>query len=204
MDVKLLSIDETGMSVRSTNALHRVGVHTVGDMMAYDAEKLSKVRNLGAKSISEILEKIDYYNKACENASSVVSVGEKYDANSQAIINYLTVNEVKTDALNLLPARAYNYLIMNGYDMLSDVIFMTVEELMNIHGIDESSARDIEKSCKRYIRENIDRIVEFEEQLKENKFSVFDVLHDEKYRSYVLTYVKVNNIEVSKMGLSTR
>ena len=45
---------------------------------------------------------------------SVVAVEKVYDADSQAIINYLAVNEVKIDALNLLPAKAYNYLVMNG------------------------------------------------------------------------------------------
>ena len=30
MDVKMQSIDAIGLSVRSSNALHRAGVHTVG------------------------------------------------------------------------------------------------------------------------------------------------------------------------------
>ena len=35
MDIKLLSIDSIGLSVRSTNALQNANVHTVGDMLGY-------------------------------------------------------------------------------------------------------------------------------------------------------------------------
>lgn len=41
MDIKLLSIDSIGLSVRSTNALHNANVHTVGDMLEYTEESLS-------------------------------------------------------------------------------------------------------------------------------------------------------------------
>ena len=58
MNVKILSIDTIGLSVRSTNALHRAGVHTVGEMLNYSEETLSKIRNLGKKSIEEIIEKV--------------------------------------------------------------------------------------------------------------------------------------------------
>lgn len=63
MDVKMQSIDAIGLSVRSSNALHRAGVHTVGDMLERTEEDLSQVRNLGKKSLEEILEKIDEYKK---------------------------------------------------------------------------------------------------------------------------------------------
>ena len=58
MDINALSIDMIGLSVRSQNALHRAGVHTVVEMLEFDEDSLYKVRNLGKKSIDEILEKI--------------------------------------------------------------------------------------------------------------------------------------------------
>ena len=66
MDVKILSIDTIGLSVRSTNALHRADVHTVGDMLKYSEESLTNIRNLGKKSIEEIVEKIKEYRKIDE------------------------------------------------------------------------------------------------------------------------------------------
>lgn len=63
MDIKLLSIDSIGLSVRSTNALHNANVHTVGDMLEYTEESLSQIRNLGKKSINEVLVKIKEYKQ---------------------------------------------------------------------------------------------------------------------------------------------
>ena len=63
MDVKMLSIDSIGLSNRSKNALHRAEIHTVGDMLVHTEESLNEIRNLGKKSIEEILIKIDEYRK---------------------------------------------------------------------------------------------------------------------------------------------
>ena len=49
------SIDELSLSVRSHNALRRAGIATLGDLIAILNEgNLKSVRNLGAKSYSEI------------------------------------------------------------------------------------------------------------------------------------------------------
>ena len=70
MDVKTLSIDLIGLSVRSTNALHRAEIHIVGDMLEQSEESLKKVRNLGKKSIDEILEKIQEYKAIDETGGT--------------------------------------------------------------------------------------------------------------------------------------
>ena len=55
MDVKMLSIDEAGLSNRCQNALRRAGIHTVGELFDCTEESLNEIRNLGRKSIGEIL-----------------------------------------------------------------------------------------------------------------------------------------------------
>ena len=208
MDVKLLPIDETGMSVRSCNALHRIGVHTVGDMLKYDAESLSGIRNLGSKSVSEILEKIAYYNELNAAPPAVAPAHEAYIDDAQKVIDYLKASKVKTEVLELLPARAYNMLVFSGYDRLEKFVFMTEDELMCIRGMDESSARDIVRACKRYIRENREMIEDFAQQIsadaKKKPLTISDILRDVTYRSEILKYLRANDIAVLDMGLSTR
>ena len=58
-DIDSMSIDELELSVRSYNCLKRAGINTVGDLRAKTMEDLSKVRNMGRKSIDEILAKMD-------------------------------------------------------------------------------------------------------------------------------------------------
>ena len=61
MDVRAISINDIGLSVRASNGLHRAGVDTVGEMLAQTWESLTAVRNLGKKSVDEILQKIEEY-----------------------------------------------------------------------------------------------------------------------------------------------
>ena len=49
-----VSIEEIGLSVRSSNALRRAGIHTVDAMLELSHEQLLKMKNLGIKSIDEI------------------------------------------------------------------------------------------------------------------------------------------------------
>ena len=58
-DPKLsMSIEEMDLSVRSNNCLRRAGINTVGDLINKSEEDLKKVRNLGTKSLEEIIKKL--------------------------------------------------------------------------------------------------------------------------------------------------
>ena len=186
MDINSLTIEEAGMSVRSTNALHRASIHTIGDMLKQTEDTLSEINNLGKKSISEILDKIDYYKQLCAMSKSAEAMKASEEAgipkNREIISEYLSISGVSIDALELLPARAYNYLLLNGYNKLEDVIFLTEDELMLIRVMDDVSAGEIVKACKRYVRTMWSSICEFankkaEEQCKE-KLSVSELLAD--------------------------
>ena len=50
-----LPIEELGLSVRSFNCLTRAGIKTTDDLVRMTEEELIKVRNLGRKSLEEIL-----------------------------------------------------------------------------------------------------------------------------------------------------
>ncbi|WP_036610416.1 DNA-directed RNA polymerase subunit alpha [Oribacterium sp. P6A1] len=58
-DLMNMNIDELELSVRSYNCLKRAGINTVGDLCSKNLEDLSKVRNMGRKSIDEILGKLE-------------------------------------------------------------------------------------------------------------------------------------------------
>ena len=58
-DPKLsMSIEEMDLSVRSNNCLRRAGINTVGDLINKSEDDLKKVRNLGTKSLEEIIKKL--------------------------------------------------------------------------------------------------------------------------------------------------
>ncbi|MBR2448093.1 MAG: DNA-directed RNA polymerase subunit alpha [Clostridia bacterium] len=56
-----LTIDELDLSVRSFNCLKRAGINTVEDLINKTEEEMMKVRNLGRKSLEEVIAKLDSF-----------------------------------------------------------------------------------------------------------------------------------------------
>ncbi len=52
-------IEEVEFSVRAYNCLKRAGIHTVQDLVNKKEVEVTKIRNLGKKSLKEVLDKVD-------------------------------------------------------------------------------------------------------------------------------------------------
>ncbi len=53
------AIEDMDFSVRTYNCLKRAGINTIGDLVAKTEEDMMKVRNLGKKSLEEVLQKLE-------------------------------------------------------------------------------------------------------------------------------------------------
>lgn len=56
-----LPIEEMDLSVRSYNCLKRAGLNTIQDLLKKSKSDMFKVRNLGAKSVEEVIQKLESY-----------------------------------------------------------------------------------------------------------------------------------------------
>ncbi len=54
-----MTIDEMDLSVRSFNCLKRANINTVGDLISKTEDEMMKVRNLGRKSLEEVMNKLE-------------------------------------------------------------------------------------------------------------------------------------------------
>ena len=54
-----MTIEELDLSVRSFNCLKRAGINTVQDLINKSEEDMMKVRNLGRKSLEEVVNKLN-------------------------------------------------------------------------------------------------------------------------------------------------
>ena len=59
-----MAIEEMELSVRSYNCLKRANIHTVEDLTKKTEDDMLKVRNLGRKSLEEVIHKLDSYGLA--------------------------------------------------------------------------------------------------------------------------------------------
>lgn len=223
MDVKTLSIDVIGLSVRSTNALHRADIHTVGEMMEQTWDSLNTIKNLGKKSIDEVLEKILEYKSMDESREESISseddvsfeAPDDFDAwlaedeNRQLVINWLKKKNTRIESLEVLSAKAFNLLMFAGYDYVYQIAFLSVEELLEISRMDSSSAMEIERVYTGYLRDNKqDIFYYFEEELgntkKADDLPLYEMINIGRYRDKIFKYVKTNDIGIDHMGLSKR
>ncbi len=63
-----MNIDELELSVRSFNCLKRAGINTVEELISKTPEDMMKVRNLGRKSLEEVLEKLKELGLSLNNS----------------------------------------------------------------------------------------------------------------------------------------
>ena len=225
MRVKLLSIDDIGLSNRVRNALHREKIHLVGEMLECTEESLMQMKNLGIKSVEEILTKIEEYKNLeitedvvdDENSSGSFIVPENFEEwlenekNRELVTAYLKRKELKIDCLELLTAKAYNLLLLSGKEYLHEIVFIEMEQLLEIPRMDLLSAEEIAKRCIRYLKEIREEIFAsiIEKQAKEIEqptvsVSIDDMIGIPEYRKKILQYVKTNDMEIIQLALSNR
>lgn len=62
-----MSIEDMDLSVRSFNCLKRVGINTIEDLTKKSKEDMLKVRNLGLKSLEEVIKKLESFGFSLRN-----------------------------------------------------------------------------------------------------------------------------------------
>lgn len=214
MSVTTISIDSIGLSVRSVNALRRIEVHTVGQMMEYDEERLLQVRNLGQKSVKEILAKIEEYKDLEESGWVPEEERELSDVDVQAwmasetgkkqIQQWLQDAQIRVDVLELLSAKAYNLLILNECEYLWQLAFRTKEDLQTIPRMDIASAAEIARWTDAYLCENAGKIHAECCSTGETAPTLDDMRFLPEYRDSILEFVLKNDVSVGSMPISSR
>lgn len=161
---KDILINDTDLSVRSKNALLRHGILTVGDMLDLDEEKLYKMRNLGTKSVFEILNKIKLY---CETDPTYVKPSRPgvfglIDDPEQrdTVLEYVKNNDLDLDSIGL-SNRARNQLARNNYTKMSDVVFLTESDLQAIPALGGQTVKEIAGVINDYLVSNEKRIMAY-------------------------------------------
>ena len=215
MDIKNLSIDKIDLSNRARNALHRAKVHTVGELLKQSEETLSGFSNIGRKTIDEVLIVIERYRKieeAGELPGDLSDIADNLgtlksnDTGKAMLISWLGGKQI--DLLKRLSTKPYNLLLLNGYEKLAEIVFMTENELVQtIPRMDDKSAAEIIECCNQYLEENKEEILnagrEMVESMSED-FTMLDMLHMPEYHDVILKFVRSNDRCIANMPLSNR
>ena len=216
MDIKDLPITEIGLSTRCVNALRRVGVETVRDMMKCSEAYLAGIRNMGRKSINEILEKIEECRAAEQSGSHLVVPAAPtveqpdFDSffaqpdNRDFVTEWLKERDIGIDELTSLSPRAYNVLLLSRNVYLHQIAFLSEEELLRLPHMDMVSARNIVKACIAYLQESSDDILADKSAERASESLVLTLLRSPEYHDIILRYVQANDRSFEQLGLSNR
>lgn len=216
MSLNNISIDAIGLSVRAENALHRIGVHTVADMLQYDEEQLLQVRNLGQKSVREILNQIkkfsemdpaDWDSYVTETSSNEVKVPTlpREASEPEQLLEWLREKKIHIDVLELLSAKAYNMLMLNDLEFLYQIAFRTKEELLQIDRMDEACASEIVRWTDAWIDANKERILqELLAAVSQKPVTLNEMRFMPEHQANILEFVRRNDISVENMSISVR
>lgn len=74
-----MKIEDLDLSVRSYNCLKRANINTVGELTQKTEEEMMKVRNLGRKSLKEVVQKLREIGLGLKNSSSLFDDDDSSD-----------------------------------------------------------------------------------------------------------------------------
>lgn len=156
-----IPIDSLGLSVRSTNVLLRKGIDTAGKLLAVDEDTLRSFRNLGEKSVTEIL-RLQQRLSAGEDPTKDIVPDPGADGSGaelpleqtaeyrECLLRYVKAKDVPLSSLPLT-TRAHNRLDMLGYTMLSEIILFDSAWFRQIRSLGESSVQSILAAISDYM-----------------------------------------------------
>ena len=146
-------IEQLQLSVRARNVLHRIGIHSVEELIETPVEYIAHQRNIGAKTLDEI--KYIITNTSCiaehtaaefsiENATTAAFTDEQLSEMSRH----------STDELGL-SVRPYNALQREGYLTIDTVAQLSEVDLAQLKGLGRKSVVEIKESVESWIQQNI-------------------------------------------------
>lgn len=169
-------IDYIGLGVRATNSLHRGQILKLSELICLSAQQLKGFPNMGAKSVSEILETIPRYLKAnrVEELQLVASEDEQNVpikvsipplsmeyavlASDYAVVDGViyhrktlkVIPDLSIERLNL-SVRSLNCLVRNGNTRVSTLIGMPFGDFRSIRNLGQLSANEIQEKLEQYL-----------------------------------------------------
>lgn len=159
-------IQNLEVSIRSKNALQLQGIQTVEDLLDYGEENLHNIRNLGKKSMDELL---GIFNSFKKKYNLLNKKNFFLNEEQKKYIDY-EVNELE------LSVRSKNALKKENINFLSQILKLSQEEIEKIKNLGEKSKVEIltfqkevilEEDKDEYSQEFVNFIQNFEKDYSE-------------------------------------
>ena len=146
-------IEQLRLSVRASNVLHRMGIHTFEELIDTPIESIAQQRNIGVKTLDEIKSVLQNTGLIIEQATdgnSAESTEPIGFSNEQlAEMSHHSIAELG------LSERPYNALHRAGCLTIDKVALLAEPDFAQMKGLGKKSVEEIRDSVNLWIRENI-------------------------------------------------
>lgn len=188
---KNISIQNLNLSTRTKNALMRAGIRSLYQLIE-GFETLRSFRNIGEKSIAELVELLS-------NLPSEYTVGEEFkkvdeqdkettEPQSMPIVDISDLSdEIKSRYIEemRLNTRAYNALVRSGIKTIGQLVELNQKELFNVKNIGVSTANSV-----------IEEILLLRDQKDEYFNKISKTIIDEKMTTHKCRELDIKTISV--------
>lgn len=159
MDMAEISIERLHLSVRASNVLHRMEIHSVDKLLETPMERIAAQRNIGVKTLGEI-------QAALQNLDAVLEqpVVVRRDENSQSEEEDKVVALTEQQRAELarhsieelnLSVRSYRVLCREGCRTIDRVV-LAEPVFSTLRGLGKKSIDEIKRAVARWLRENLE------------------------------------------------
>ena len=141
-----INIDDLDLTVRSYNCLKRAGINTVGDLRRKTSDDMLKVRNLGRRSLEEIISKMRELEIWFAPNGKTDSIFEELDVQAERKqIRQIPPHDADDEYINSLDlsVRSVNCLMRAGIRTVRDLREKTSEDMMKVRNLGRKNLQEI-------------------------------------------------------------
>lgn len=149
------SVNCLGLSARATNALKRMEIHTLEQLLITPIEEIEKQKSVGTKTVEELRDFIDNYLSGeidlnfLDNDGSFVEKKKSFLEDEIEEMSQYTITDLD------LPARAENALLQLGCNTVSKLALMPENDLRKIKGLGKKSCDEVIRKLSEWIDNNM-------------------------------------------------
>ena len=190
-------VNNLGLSVRALNALHRMQIHTLEQLLNTSIEEIKKGKNIGAKTVDEIESFCKSYMAGEKGIDSLIEIksanrkeARSYSENEIEEMSHHDITELE------LSARAKNGLLRMGCDTIAKLIKISEKDLREKKGLGTKTCDEILNKTEEWIRSNlyVVDIKEHDEMISENEQEFYGKVSEVLRPIKCLFWIQLRNL----------
>ncbi|MDD3137806.1 MAG: DNA-directed RNA polymerase subunit alpha C-terminal domain-containing protein [Lachnospiraceae bacterium] len=153
-----ISVNSLGLSGRATNALNRIEIHTLEQLLNTSIEEIEKERNIGARTVQEIQEFVQKCVNGNIDLNSLIDrVSDSTQDKKERRFSEEEIEEMSRYAITelKLSARAENTLLRIGCDTIGKLAIFPEDELRELKGLGKKSCDEVISELSNWIEKNL-------------------------------------------------